>query len=256
MESADSSLSDTNNNNDTDETSQTTLVQEYPFLRLPPDVPAYLLSDQVFQPKADLMERMTAECGFSESAAKKSLYWTGNQSLFSALEWLCDRSQSTYETPLEDEVSQLRSEFERRSEEVDPLTLEEVTESDEDEGEKMDLALILNSCVMRRYSTTAWAQFIEETAEDMIYQVSLTTAGSEGLTSWSRSREEVLIGLAESSQHLVDLQLCARSLSLHTELSGLVCTTERPDLMDHMVLAVWGSGAEVELVVGGLIRSF
>ena len=65
-----------------------------------------------------------------------------------------------------------------------------------------------------------------------------------------------MVGLAECSQHLLDLQLCARSLSLQTELSGLVCTTERPDLADHTVLAVWGSGAEVEQVVGRLIRSF
>ena len=51
------------------------------------------------------------------------------------------------------------------------------------------LALILNNCVLRRYPATAWLQFIEETTEDMIYQVSLTTAGSEGLTRWSRRRE-------------------------------------------------------------------
>ena len=47
---------------------------------------------------------------------------------------------------MEDEVSQLRSELDRRSEEVDPLTLEEVTESDEDEGEKMDLGYTILDC--------------------------------------------------------------------------------------------------------------
>ena len=84
------------------------------------------------------MEKLTSEWGFSENAAKKALYWTGNQRLdsgqsgsgsslpltddletFLAIDWLCDRSHSTYETPLEEEISQLRSEFDRRREEMD-----------------------------------------------------------------------------------------------------------------------------------------
>ena len=75
MES-DGALSDNNNNNE--ETSQAPPVEKYP---LPQDAPPYLLSDEVFVPRADLMEKLTSEWGFSENAAKKALYWTGNQRL-------------------------------------------------------------------------------------------------------------------------------------------------------------------------------
>ena len=76
MES-DGALSDNNNNNN-EEASQAPPVEKYP---LPQDAPPYLLSDEVFVPRADLMEKLTSEWGFSENAAKKALYWTGNQRL-------------------------------------------------------------------------------------------------------------------------------------------------------------------------------
>merc|ERR1719481_732009 len=89
------------------------------------------------------MEKLTSEWGFSENAAKKALYWTGNQRLDSAIDWLCDRSHSTYETPLEEEINQLRSEFDRRRE---GSSLEDTEErvSDEDDGDEIDLVLVLN----------------------------------------------------------------------------------------------------------------
>lgn len=70
-----------NNNNNQEETFQPTLAEQYPFLHLPQDAPPYLLSSRVFVPKADLMERLMSDWGFSETAAKKSLYWTGNNNL-------------------------------------------------------------------------------------------------------------------------------------------------------------------------------
>ena len=61
-----------------------------------------------------------------------------------AIDWLCDRSQSTYETSLEDEVSEVRSELDRRHKELmekaEKATSlsdnEEDTSDDDDEEEK------------------------------------------------------------------------------------------------------------------------
>ena len=58
----------------------------------------------------------------------------------------------------------------------------------------------------------------------------------------------MLVGFAESSQHLLDLKLCASSLSLHTELPGVRSGNQ-------VVLAIWGRRDQIDLVVGGLIRS-
>lgn len=63
------------------------------------------------------------------------------------MEWLLTRSQSTLETPLEEEVSQLRSELERRDqEEVDHKSSTEKPEGtlpEEDDGDSMDLGGII-----------------------------------------------------------------------------------------------------------------
>ena len=73
--------SDNNNNNNQEETIQATLAEQYPFLHLPQDAPPYLLSSRDFVPRSDLMDRLMSDLGFSETAAKKSLYWTGNHNL-------------------------------------------------------------------------------------------------------------------------------------------------------------------------------
>ena len=67
---------------------------------------------------------------------------TDDLETFLAIDWLCDRSHSTYETPLEEEINQLRSEFDRRREEMDSRRSVEDTEervSDEDDGDEIDL---------------------------------------------------------------------------------------------------------------------
>ena len=111
---------------------------------------------------------------------------------------------------------------------------------------------------------------IEESTKDMIYHLSLTSVGSEQLRSWTRRSavssdmwhvltcdsllfQGVLVGWAESSQHLVDLQQCARSLHLQADLSDLIGHSERPHVRDHLLLTVWGRQADVELAVGRLM---
>ena len=106
---------------------------------------------------------------------------------------------------------------------------------------------------------------IEESTKDMIYHLSLTSVGSEQLRSWTRRSavspdmsdsllcQGVLVGWAESSQHLVDLLQCARSLHLQADLSDLIGHSERPHVRDHLLLTVWGRQADVELAVGRLM---
>ena len=74
--------------------------------------------------------------------AVSSLPLNDDLETFLAIDWLCDRSHSTYETPLEEEINQLRSEFDRRREEMDSRSSLEDTEervSDEDDGDEIDL---------------------------------------------------------------------------------------------------------------------
>ena len=56
------------------------------------------------------------------------------------MEWLLTRSRSTIETPLEEEVSQLRAELERRDQEIDTQSsIENPEGTEEEDGDSMDL---------------------------------------------------------------------------------------------------------------------
>ena len=60
------------------------------------------------------------------------------------MEWLLTRSRSTIETPLEEEVSQLRAELERRDQEIDTQSsIENPEGTEEEDGDSMDLGGII-----------------------------------------------------------------------------------------------------------------
>ena len=61
------------------------------------------------------------------------------------MEWLLTRSRSTIETPLEEEISQLRAELERRDQEqIDPQSsIENPEGTEEEDGDSMDLGGII-----------------------------------------------------------------------------------------------------------------
>ena len=54
---------------------------------------------------------------------------------------------------------------------------------------KLLLVLILNKRLRRRFSSHVWVNFFEDITKDVIYEVSLTRAGSEGLRKWARRPE-------------------------------------------------------------------
>ena len=61
------------------------------------------------------------------------------------------------------------------------------------------------------------------------------------------------MGWAEGTPHLIDLEMCSSSLSLHTGLAGLRWDPLELRYRDLMALAVWGEATEVEKAVGNLI---
>ena len=60
------------------------------------------------------------------------------------MEWFLTRSRPTIETPLEEEVSQLRAESERRDQEIDTQSsIENPEGTEEEDGDSMDLCGII-----------------------------------------------------------------------------------------------------------------
>merc|ERR1719233_830338 len=89
----------------------------YPHLDLP-DTPEYLFFDKiVFTPSSHLLSEMVDK-GITEMVATKALYWTGNSSINLACNWIFDRSEDTFETPLMVEIEMLKSDLDIKEEEV------------------------------------------------------------------------------------------------------------------------------------------
>ena len=62
-----------------------------------------------------------------------------------------------------------------------------------------------------------------------------------------------MIGWAEGTLHMTDLEMCSSSLSLHTGLAGIRWDPLKLRYRDFIALAVWGNSTEVQKAVGNLI---
>ena len=70
--------SDTNNNNNEGNSQQ---QQSLHLMSTLPIASSRLPDPDTFVPNMDVMERLTREMGYSETAAVKALYWTGNHDM-------------------------------------------------------------------------------------------------------------------------------------------------------------------------------
>lgn len=285
--------SDSNNNNNNTEESNTAITTDFcvsvlpqpqlqnPFFldlsNLDPAPACDLPAAESFAANPALLETLTEEHGFSDVASRKALYWTKNQSLESAILWLCDRDHSTYETPLEEEVEQMKEEVERINHRAMMSQLkalnpdisyslypaddfEEMLSYSEEqtEEEELEFVVLLNSRSRRRMLMgSQMIKFVKEAVKDLVYNLSLTSTATDQFDAWEEGRgggtTDVLVGWAEGSPHLTDLELCARSLSLHTGVAGLRWDPLRLCYRDYIALAVWGNATEVQKAVGRLI---
>ena len=58
------------------------------------------------------------DMGFTELAASKALYWTGNSCIDIAINWIFQRPENTLKTPLDVEIGMLKADLDVKEEEI------------------------------------------------------------------------------------------------------------------------------------------
>jgi len=227
------------------------LLLKYPLLEFslskPP--PPYLLTEHTFIPDQVILEKLSETLGISGQVAEKSLYWSGNSGYEEACEWLCNRDPLTWLTPLETEISMLKTELENRSQDVrDRLWSsdsgyvsvrdEEEIDLPEQEVSEYGLVIVVNGCMTIRNHVLL--KLISSVTIGIISKVSSNYFGEYQLRQWEKCNQSIRVVQGETVRHLADLQLAANCLGL---------TTQQSDLL---VLGIWGELEVLDLAVGRL----
>jgi len=245
------------------------LCRLYPHLDLPPDTPQYLLSSDIFIAKPELLAKMQ-DMGFTELAASKALYWTGNNCIDIAINWIFQRPENTLKTPLDVELGMLKADLDVKEEEIreriqsidsgvcmiDDDEMEyfddemDYTSLDYEDIELFKLVLIVNkSFHIRPLDMTT---VVGRVTGHMMVKVGMHDQGDEQLDMWEMCGEQVVILEGENSKHLMDLKLAAQCLELQWVEEGRFWDRESRRYRNLVMVGIWGEEEHLNKVVGRL----
>jgi len=235
---------------------------------LPINTPLYIFSENIFTPSSELLAQLM-EMGVTEVAATKALYWTGNNCIERASNWVFERTEDSLKTPLEVEIKMLREDLDMKEEEIRERILsidsgvcmldddmeyhawemEQMADMSED-LEYYKLVLVVNkSCQLQPGYMT---MIVGRATGHMMAKVGMYELGDEQLDMWEACGEQVMVMEGENTKHLMDLRLAAECLGLEWVEEGRLWDTVNRRYREVAVLGIWGEEENLEKVMGRL----
>jgi len=197
------------------------------------DPPPYI---ERWCPDAEYLDNIT-ELGYSEVAAEKGLFYTGNISADAAVCWLLDNPQAVDDpTPLSLEGAAASSDS---------------SSSDSTSGDNMFKMVLIVNCGLKMGLGKVAAQVGHATFG--LYQKMISSPNFKAsLLAWRSSGEITVVLRGDNEAHLKELQSHA---SMASCISFLVHDAGHTQVAagSATVLAVFGGNSQIDSVIGNLI---